>query len=102
MTTVRGIDYRIRKIVSGDSTAHGALQLADMIGGAAVEAWKRGVQETPLLRIVRGKVMIEMVTSDMEKPATQLPSWGENSPQWGRCPSREKGLVQVLYASLAH
>ncbi len=42
----RGIDYRVRKIVSGDSTAHGALQLADMIGGAAVEAWKRGVQET--------------------------------------------------------
>jgi len=42
----RGIDYRVRKIVSGDSTAHGALQLADIIGGAAVEAWKRGVQET--------------------------------------------------------
>jgi len=66
----RGLDYRVAKIVSGDSKAHGPLQLADMIGGAAVEAWKQGVRETPLLRLVRGKVMIDVITPDMEKPAT--------------------------------
>jgi len=65
----RGIDYRLAKIVSGDSREHGALQLADMIGGAAVDAWEQGVQETPLLRRVRGKVTIDVITPDMEKPA---------------------------------
>ncbi len=65
----RGIDYRIAKIVNGDSKAHGALQLADMIGGAAVDAWEQGVRETPLLRKVRGKVIIDIITPDMEKPA---------------------------------
>jgi len=66
----RGIDYRIAKIVSGDSKAHATLQLADMIGGAAVDAWERGVRDTPLLRQVRGKVTIDVITPDMKKPAT--------------------------------
>ena len=66
----RGLDYRIDKIVSGDSTAYGTLQLADMIGGAAVEAWQQGVRDTPLLRLVRGKVASDVITPDMEKPAT--------------------------------
>ncbi len=66
----RGLDYRIAGITTGDSRRHAPLQLADMIGGAAVETWQRGMQWTPGLRKVRHKVTIDVITPDMKKPAT--------------------------------
>lgn len=66
----RGLDYRIAGITTGDSRQHAPLQLADMISGAAVETWQRGMQWTPGLRKVRHKVMIDVITPDIEKPAT--------------------------------
>jgi len=64
-----GHSARLRTIVDGDSKDHGPLQLADMIGGAAVEAWQQGVVYTPLMRPVRAKVAIQIVTPGMPIPA---------------------------------
>ena len=65
----RGLNYRLNKIVRGDSKTHACIQLADMIGGAVVYSIERGVRETDVLRKVRGKVLIDAITSEMEKPA---------------------------------
>ncbi len=66
----RGLDYRIAGISTGDSRQHAPLQLADMVGGAAVETWERGMRLTPGLRKVRHRVTIDVITPDMKKPAT--------------------------------
>lgn len=65
----RGLNYRIAGITSGDSRRHASLQLADMIGGAAVETWERGMDPTPGLRKVGEKVTVDVITADMQKPA---------------------------------
>ncbi len=65
----RSLSARLGKIVNGDSKDYGPLQLADMIGGAAVEAWQHDVVYTPLMRPVRSKVTIQVVTPGMPIPA---------------------------------
>jgi hypothetical protein len=67
--TRAGLSARLRSpIVNGDSKDYDPLQLADMIGGAVVEAWQQGVPYTLLMRPVRGKVMWSVVAPGQPKP----------------------------------
>ena len=63
-----GLDYRIGKITKGESSKNAGIQVADMIGGSAVAAVERRTTDTPMLRRLHGKVTIDVIAQETEKP----------------------------------